>query len=139
MANLPEVKHGLGPSLQERQSRREWVLGRIATLLSHYWRDDDPSELTEAIARDWADILEGLPQDAISKACTSYLRSEPRRKPTPGAIYALARDFVPRPVIVARSPEPDMPRERMSAERAAEIMAEVGFRPKRMGDSNEGL
>ena len=139
MANLPEVKHGLGPSLQERQSRREWVLGRIATLLSHYWRDDDPSELTEAIARDWADILEGLPQDAISKACTSYLRSEPRRKPTPGAIYALARDFVPRPVIVARSPEPDIPRERMSAERAAEIMAEVGFRPKRMGDSNEGL
>lgn len=139
MANLPEVKHGLGPSLQERQSRREWVLGRIATLLSHYWRDDDPSELTEAIARDWADILEGLPQDAISKACTSYLRSEPRRKPTPGAIYALARDFVPRPVIVARSTEPDMPRERMSAERAAEIMAEVGFRPKRMGDSNEGL
>jgi len=139
MANLPEVKHGLGPSLQERQSRREWVLGRIATLLSHYWRDDDPSELTEAIARDWADILEGLPQDAISKACTSYLRSEPRRKPTPGAIYALARDFVPRPVIVARSPEPDIPRERMSAERAAEIMAEVGFRPKRMGDANEGL
>lgn len=139
MANLPEVKHGLGPSLQERQSRREWVLGRIATLLSHYWRDDDPSELTEAIARDWADILEGLPQDAISKACTSYLRSEPRRKPTPGAIYALARDFVPRPVIVARSTEPDMPRERMSAERAAEIMAEVGFRPKRMGDANEGL
>ena len=109
--------------MQERQSRREWVLGRIATLLSHYWRDDDPSELTEAIARDWADILEGLPQDAISKACTSYLRSEPRRKPTPGAIYALARDFVPRPVIVARSTEPDMPRERMSAERAAEIMA----------------
>ena len=135
MANLPEVKHGLGPSLQERQSRRDWVLGRIATLLSHYWRDDDPSELTEAIARDWADILEGLPQDAISKACTSYLRSEPRRKPTPGAIYALARDFVPRPVIVARSPEPDIPRERMSAERAAEIMAEVGFRPKRMGDA----
>lgn len=125
--------------MQERQSRREWVLGRIATLLSHYWRDDDPSELTEAIARDWADILEGLPQDAISKACTSYLRSEPRRKPTPGAIYALARDFVPRPVIVARSPEPDIPRERMSAERAAEIMAEVGFRPKRMGDANEGL
>lgn len=139
MANHLEVKHGLGPSLQERQLRREWVLGRIATLLSHYWRDDDPSELTEAIARDWADILEGLPQDAISKACTAYLRSEPRRKPTPGAIYAMARDFVPRPVLVVKPTEPEAPRERMSAERAAEIMAEVGFRPKRMGDGNEGL
>lgn len=87
--------------------------------------------MTEAIARDWADILEGLPQDAISKACTAYLRAEPRRKPTPGAIYAMARDFIPRPVIVARTPEPRQ--ERMSAERAAEIMAEVGFRPKTFG------
>lgn len=121
-------------SLQERQSRREWVLGRIATLLSHYWRDDDPSELTEAIARDWADILEGLPQDAIGRACMAYLRNEPRRKPSPGAIYALAREFIPKPVVVARS-EPEAPRERLSAERAAEIMAEVGFRPKKFGDN----
>lgn len=133
MENLPQAKNDWRPSLQERQSKREWVLGRIATLLSHYWRDDDPSELTEAIARDWADILEGMSQDAISKACTAYLRNEPRRKPTPGAIYELAREFTPRPVVVSRTPEPE--RERISAERAAEIMAEVGFRPKRMGDA----
>jgi hypothetical protein len=108
-------------------------LGRIATLLSHYWREDDPSELNEAIGRDWADILEGMPQDAIAKACMAYLRSEPRRKPSPGAIYALARENMPRPVIVARVPEPEPVRERMTAERAAEIMAEVGFRPQKFG------
>lgn len=120
--------------LRERQLRREWIAGRILTLLSHYWREDDPSAMDEAIARDWADILEGMPQDAIAKACRRYLTEEPRRKPTPGAIYALAREYVPRPVIVARS-EPEPERERMSAERAAEIMAEVGFRPKKFGDS----
>ncbi len=107
MANLPEAKSFSGPSLQERQSRREWILGRIATLLSHYWREDDPSELNEAMGRDWADILEGMPQDAIAKACMAYLRSEPRRKPSPGAIYALAllREYMPRrAVIVPRAP-----------------------------------
>jgi hypothetical protein len=87
-----------------------------------------------ALARDWCDILEGMPQDAISKACMAYLRQEPRRKPTPGAIYALAREYMPKPVIVAKPQQAEPERERMTAERAAEIMAEVGFRPKRMGD-----
>ena len=120
--------------LQDRQSRREWISGRILTLLSHYWRDDDPSEMDAALARDWCDILEGMPQDAIAKACMAYLRQEPRRKPTPGSIYALAREYMPKPVIVAKPQPPEPERERMTAERAAEIMAEVGFRPKKMGD-----
>jgi len=83
-----------------------------------------------ALARDWCDILEGMTQDAIGKACMAYLRDEPRRKPAPGAIYALARSFMPAPVVVHRA-EPE--RERISAERAAEIMAEAGFRPKTFG------
>jgi len=140
MANLPEASVGSAHSLRARQSHRQWILGRIATLLGHYWREDDPSELNEAMGRDWADILEGMPQDAIAKACTAYLREEPRRKPTPGAVYALARNYIPRPVIVSRAPEPEAPkRERVSAERAAEILAESGFRPRKFGGDNEGL
>lgn len=108
-------------------------MGRIATLLSHYWREDDPSELNEAMGRDWADILEGMPQDAIAKACMAYLRSEPRRKPSPGAIYALAREYLPRPVVVPRPIAPEPERKKMTAERAAEIMAEAGYRPKKFG------
>ena len=88
-----------------------------------------------AIARDWCDILEGMTQDAIGKACMAYLRDEPRRKPAPGTIYALARSFTPAPVIVPKASQPEPERERISTERAAEIMAEVGFRPKRMGDA----
>lgn len=109
-------------------------MGRVWTLLNHYWREDDEFALTEAIARDWADILEGMPQDAIAKACMAYLRSEPRRKPTPGAIYALARDFLPRPVVVQRPPPPEVERPRITAERANEIMIEAGFRPKKFGE-----
>lgn len=86
-----------------------------------------------ALARDWCDILEGMTQDAIGKACMAYLRDEPRRKPAPGAIYALAQSFTPKPTIVAKPAQPEPERERMSAQRAAEIMAEVGFRPKTFG------
>lgn len=121
-------------SSQQRRSNRQWILGRIATLLSHYWRDDDPSELTEAIARDWADILEGVPQAAIASACMKYLREEPRRKPTPGAIYKMARDAMPRPRVVSQIVRPDIPEPpRMTADRAAEITAQAGFHVKKFG------
>ena len=113
------------------------------TLLGHYWREDDPVELTGAIARDWAEILQGLPADVIQGAVMRYLRDEPRRKPTPGAIYAIALDMVPRPVIVRRQEVQTYtpPKERVSADRAAEIMAEAGYRsyaPKKFPSTGDG-
>ena len=95
------------PSFPERAVHREWIGGRAITLLSHYWRDDDPVELTAAIGQDWADVLEGLPQEVIQRACIAYQRQEPRRKPTPGAIYQLAIELMPKPVFAARISTPE--------------------------------
>ncbi len=97
------------------------------TLLGHYWRDDDPVELTAAIGADWADVLEGLPREIIQRACIAYLRDEPRRKPTPGEIYKRAIALMPRPRPTAREQE-EPRRPRMKPERAAEILREVGFK-----------
>lgn len=114
-------------------AHREWIGGRVVTLLSHYWRDDDDEMLTAAIAADWAEVLEGLPQDAIQKACIKYQRQEGRRKPTPGTIYAMARDFMPK-LRIAKSefvaPEKDKP---CSAEVAQRICEEYGYTPKKFG------
>jgi hypothetical protein len=80
-------------------------------------------------------VLEGLPQDAIHRACIRYQREEPRRRPTPGAIYAMARESIPKPTIVrpfAAMP-PAEPPPRITPERAREIMEEFGFAPKRFG------
>lgn len=74
-----------------------------------------------------------MPQRAIQNACVQYLRNEPRRKPTPGAILELARASAPPPRLVVPQPPPPPPPERISAQRAAEIMNEVGFRPKTFG------
>lgn len=100
-------------------AHREWIGGRALTLLSHYWRDDDPVELTAAIGADWAGVLEGLPQQYIQAACIQYQREEPRRKPTPGAIYQIARALMPRPQVVET-------KRKATPEEDAEYMARSG-------------
>lgn len=137
MPNLPSKPNDSTPSLQERGDHREWIGGRALTLLSHYWRDDDPVELTAAIGADWADVLEGLPQDVIQKACIQYQRDEPRRKPTPGAVYQIARELMPRPkpvrpVIDHFSPPRD-PDEICTKEQAAQILKDAGYRVNKFG------
>lgn len=139
MANdLVNQNPGNMPSLQAREEHREWIAGRSFTLLSHYWRDDDSEALTAAMGKDWADVLEGLPQDAIQKACIQYQRDEPRRKPTPGAIYALAREAMPRPALVqTQAPAPEPVKERCDPKVAQAICEAAGYAPKRFGGSNE--
>lgn len=139
MTELEKGRSGSAHLSQERVEHRTWIGGRIITLLSHYWRDDDPVELTGALGKDWADVLEGLPKDAIQSAAVKYLRENPRKRPTPGAIYEMAREFLPRrPVrksadVISIVPEP----ERISAERAAQIMKEVGFSPRSFGGPDD--
>jgi len=110
------------------------------TLLSHYWRDDDPVELTAAIGRDWADVLEGLPQEYIQRAAIRFQQQNGKRKPTPSAIYEIARDLMPAPFAVVNAwvqkPEPYIALSVPVEERrrsAAEIMEKAGFRPKTFG------
>lgn len=117
---------------QERDDHRVWIAGRALTLLSHFWRDDDPIELTAALGADWADVLEGIPEEYIQRACIQYQRDEPRRKPTPGAIYQLARELMPRPQVIHDAPPEPERAPPCSREAAAEIMAKAGFCPKKM-------
>lgn len=123
---------------EARTEHRTWIGGRAVTLLNHYWRDDDPAEMSAALGKDWADVLEGLPQDAIAKACIQYQRDEPRRKPTPGAIYAIARGMMPRPKIVHQPQAEILDSEpRCTPERAQEICEAAGYTPKKFGGGNE--
>lgn len=135
MTSLPSHQRNFAPSLAERTEHRAWIKGRAATLLSHYWRDDDDPALLAAIGKDWADVLEGIPQEYIQRACIQYQRDEPRRKPTPGAVYEIARALMPKPtpVINAGGLKDMRPvEERCSPEAAQEIMERAGFAPKKM-------
>lgn len=117
---------------------RVWIGGRIATLMGHYWRETDSAELRQAMAKDWADVLDGLPKEAIRKGCLAFQRTEAKRRPTPAAIFQLAKDFVPRAAVVYCPPfhhvEPKEPRcDRATAQAICE---EYGFVPKRFGTAH---
>lgn len=129
MSNLPSQAKSSAPSLQERSEHRTWIKGRAATLLSHYWREDDDPALLAAMGKDWADVLEGIPQEYIQRACIQYQRDEPRRKPTPGAVYQIARALMPKPAPVPREEPPRDPP--CTPEAAAEIMERAGFAVRR--------
>jgi hypothetical protein len=118
MNELPKAPNGSAPSLAERNEHRIWIKGRAATLLSHYWREDDDPALLAAIGKDWADVLEGIPQEYIQRACIQYQRDEPRRKPTPGALYEIARAMMPKPAPVER--------RRMTADEVADYQERIG-------------
>lgn len=130
MSNLPSQQRNSALSSPERTEHRTWIKGRAATLLSHYWREDDDPALLAAIGKDWADVLEGIPQEYIQRACIQYQRDEPRRKPTPGAVYEIARALMPKPrVVPVDEPQREPP---CSKEAAAEIMERAGFKVRRI-------
>ena len=136
MKDAAEMKPHWKLSSQAREDQhRVWIAGRVATLLAHYWREDEPEELLRAISADWADVLHGFTREAIQKACLRYLREEPRRRPTPGSIYAIAKAEMPRPVRVY--PRPAGPeRVRVKPEVAQSIVEDFGFaRPVQVGDA----
>ena len=85
---LADLDHRLRPA------DRNWISGRIAALLAHYWMPDMPERMQEAVARDWTDVLGHLPREAIEAACRDYLARDRRTRPVPGEILALAETHI---------------------------------------------
>lgn len=123
-------------------------MARTASLLSPYYEKDVPQGVRVMEAEDWADALSEFPQWAIQKAAQWWKSADNpdrRKRPLEGDIAARAK-FEMQVVRAAQiklrtnggcksQPEPD--KERISPQRASEILAEVGFHPKRMDVANE--
>ncbi len=126
---------------------RQWISGRVATVLSQYFASSVPTEVMTAIAEDWFDELGEYPSWALQKACRwgmSADNEKRRQKPLPGDIAARAREemacvrmaeralrkFNPKPTGAG---QPDDERPRVSSTAASDILAKAGFNPKRFG------
>ena len=125
---------------------RKWITGRIASLLAQYFQGDISEQMMKAIADDWVYEMQEFPAWSIAKAVrwwTGKDNPDRRKKPLPGDIaeraqrelgaLAVARLAVRRfddgiTPMIEKQPE-----ERISKERADEIMAEVGFSVKKFG------
>jgi hypothetical protein len=98
------------------------------------WERDRNSPAHDRLVIDWMDALQDYPLDEIRAACREAVKARPNAMPNEGHI--LAKIMEARAVFVRMAPKPELhepPREVISAERAAEIMADVGFRAKRFG------
>lgn len=108
-------------------------MGRVQTLLSHYFQPNNPAELQEAALMDWLEVLEGFSEDDINRSCAAYLRDQPRRRPGPGDIRAGALTFRKERMDRQRRALPPLPEEpkgpRVTPDAAARIMAEAGVDP----------
>lgn len=81
---------------------------------------------------DWMAGLEAFTEDEIRAACREWLNTQPNRKPKVGNIRELVlskRQLA----VVSQPPSPEPEREVVTAEAAADIMAQAGFRPRSFG------
>jgi hypothetical protein len=120
-----------------------WISARVAALLSPYYEKDIPQAVRKMEAEDWEQALSGFPQWAIERAVRwwkSDANTDRRKRPLEGDIAARCR--VEMDGVASASKVLEMkqrgaehmpePRERLTADRAAEIMRDVGFGVKRM-------
>lgn len=98
------------------------------------WERDRNSPAHDRLIIDWMDALQDYPLDEIRAACRETVMARPNAMPNEGHIVSKIMEA--RAAFVRLNPPttaPEPRQERMSAERAAEIMAEAGFRPKKFG------
>ena len=123
-----------------------WCMARVAALLSPYYDKDTPPAVRKMEAEDWLEELKVYPQWAIERAVRwwkSADNKDRRKKPLEGDIADRCKvemrgiNAVPSLVERRRSgtyyDKQDARSERCTPDRAAEIMAQAGFTPKRFG------
>lgn len=92
------------------------------------WDRDKGSAAHDRLMIDWMDALQDYPLDEVRAACKAAVMDNPNKLPNEGHIVAQIKSARAR-FVAAHKPSdaPEPPRDRMSADRAAEIMREVGF------------
>lgn len=139
MNKLPTAQTGFAAlSPQQQQEHRVKIGVRAKAILGQFWTDAETPEAVQALEIEgWADVLENCSHTEIRNAWATYQKTGPRSKsgrlskPDAGALYRIVLSSRPKPRVVQPDPEP--PRERVSKKRAAEILAEAGFSPKKFG------
>lgn len=136
-----------GSSLPQREERRIKTALRVSAILGQFWQRDGTDDAVQAIEIEgWLDVLEPLTDREVRDAWASYQRSGPRTargvliKPDAGALYRIAtavrQDAATRHIAAMRDRErreedrieAERQAQKPSAETAARILREAGFR-----------
>lgn len=140
VAKLPPLTGCDVKSMSQREcdDHRASICLEVEIVLKGYWQEKRSFEMEAAVKAWWMDELENWTPDQVRWAMRNWCRDNPNRKPNPGHIIQLLKQAWgkrhAKQIRAALTPPEEPPKERISPERHAEIMAEVGARfPSRRG------
>lgn len=128
----PRVSDGM--SKQELTDHRARIAFDVRTVLSAYFQPHEAEEIKAAQLAWWCDELQDWTQEQVLWALRQWNRDNPRLRPTPGDIVSVCKKARGKKIAATlpkQEPEPE--RKRVDRERAAEILAQAGYAPKRFG------
>lgn len=135
-APTPEIAKSLSP--QQLSEHRQKIAFEVKIVLSAYFKPHETEDIQAGQLAWWCDELQDWTHEQVVWALRQWNRDNPRLRPTPGDIVAICKAArgtkVAKEIAAKRAAEQaaEPPKKRPSPERAAEIMAEVGYAPKRM-------
>lgn len=100
------------------------------------WERDRGTLAHDRLVKDWIAALQDYPLSEVQVACSEWVKASPRKMPNEGDILGLVINARKAAVRVSRATQPEPEKKRVSQARAAEIMAEAGFKPKRFGGAS---
>lgn len=124
----------------EVQRHRAKIAFEVEVVMEGYWKNDLAPELKAAVMADWSDELEDWTIDQVRWGLRQWRRENPRYKPNPGNVLAILKEQRGKTEMakLAALPRPEPERRKpVTPERASRILAEVGFRPRRIEGATE--
>lgn len=121
--------------VHEVQRHRAKIAFEVEVVLQGYWQAELSSEMKAAVMADWSDELEDWTVEQVRWGLRQWRKDNPRRKPNPGDVVAILKEQRGKTEMAKLAaiapPQPERP-EPVTAERAASILAEVGFNVRRI-------
>lgn len=122
-------------SPEQCADHRARIAFEVEVILQGYWQAELAPQMKAAVLADWADELEDWLLDQVRWGLREWRRENPRRKPNAADVAAILkaeRGKAEMARLAAQQRPQAEERKLISAERANEILAELGFAVKRV-------
>lgn len=135
----PTPEHSKSLSQQQLEDHRQKIASEVKIVLSAYFQPHEDAEVKAGQLAWWCDELEDWTREQVVYGLRQWNAKNPRLRPTPGDITSLLRkirgEMMAQRQKAATTPQPEPQEERVSPERAAEIMREVGVEVRKFGNA----
>lgn len=128
-AATPQLTQSMSP--QERVDHRQKIAFEVEVILHSYWQSSPPPAIKAGILADWCDALDDWTQEQVVWSLRKWRNDNPDKRPNPGHILAICKNArgrrIAKEMAQKQKTEPAPRADRITAERAAEIVREAGI------------